>query len=236
MTNPVIDRVEGLRLTAQNDRRKARELPLHSQERRALLARAEDSLKEAISESQTELESDELPPNIRSKLVALLSQTWGSLGGTRRDAKDYEAALEAYETGNKIEEERRNLGDPDSYNLVQRMVVRILAKTSLIDDEAFRSELAGVEAELERQYTLGRRDPWAIADIALVRFLRGQPADDVISNLESRKADTSFYESTREVVCALLAEGLGQGTELGNKLLNFQRLLERRGGLKPRAP
>ena len=87
--------------------------------------------------------------------------------------------------------------------------------------------------ELDRQHGLGRRDSWFLADVILVKFLRNQPAEEIFSALESEEAETSFYESTDQVIGALLDEGLGHGDSLADKLLRFRRMLQRRGGLKP---
>jgi hypothetical protein len=169
----------------------------------------------------------------------------GSLGGTYRDKKEYKHALKAYEDGNEVEETRRREdGHLDSYNLVQRLVVELLGGQSRLEQPDFQRKLEEARVELERQYDLGRRDAWALADAILVRFLQGEPTEDILSDLderklkdilsdlESRKLEASFYESTNEVVVALINEGLGRGTPLEERLQQFRQMLQRRGGLK----
>ena len=168
----------------------------------------------------------------------LLSQTYGSQGGTYRDAGDFERAIECYDQCYKIELERiTQCQHKDSYNLLQRLVVRILhARKVPSGDEAVHGlnmcvALDDARKEIERQVFSGRNDSWALADLALVRFLSGQDAEQAIRDLEGRKSDASFYESTLVVVEALIKEGLG-GTALGERLERFGRLLRRKGGMK----
>ena len=66
----------------------------------------------------------------------------------------------------------------------------------------------------------------------LIRVLRGEPEDKIVTDLKSKEADKSFYESTDQVLGALLDEGLGKGGPLEDKLLQFRQMLRRRGGLK----
>jgi hypothetical protein len=100
-----------------------------------------------------------------------------------------------------------------------------------VHDVNVRAALDEAVKEIERQVFSGRDDSWALADLALARFLSGQDAEQAIRDLEGRKSDASFYESTLVVVEALIKEGLG-GTTLGEGLENFGRLLRRKGGMK----
>jgi len=175
-------------------------------------------------------------------ILESLSQTYGSLGGTWRDAGDFSRAIELYDQGNEIEEERRrNCDARDSYNLLQRLVVRLLRASTqggqtsaetLMKHEEFARELQAARSEIERQVAQGRTDSWALADLALVRFLCGENADAAIGDLDARKSVGSFYESAYTVVSALVAEGFGKGEVLGGRLDELQRLLRRKGGME----
>jgi hypothetical protein len=116
--------------------------------------------------------------------------------------------------------------------MVQHLVVQLLKDPMHLTNEKFVNELDSAQRELDRQFKLGRRDGWALADAVLIRFLRGEAAEKIFSDLESRNFDTSFYESTYEAIGALLDEGLGRETPLEDRLHQFQLMLQRRGGLK----
>jgi hypothetical protein len=171
-----------------------------------------------------------------------LSQTYGSLGGTWRDfaltkpGPEREEMLgkaqAQYHRGNEYEEERRKFcGALDTYNMLQVLVVELLGNAALINDHEFVAKLRDVQKEVERQVNAGRNDSWALADLALVNFLVGTSADQALSGIEQRNVQASFYEATHTVVTNLLNEGLGHGGDLTHRLQNFQRLLQRKGGM-----
>ncbi len=238
MNEQAIKDVTAWRLEAQSLRRDARKPTLTDEERKNLLGSAAAALSRAISTLKRELRAVGKQADNKSsdgtKLRELLSQTFGSLGGTYRDGKDYEQALQAYKDGNEIEAKRRTEdGQRDSYNLVQQVVVWLLMNPAELQSTECKAELDAVQKELDRQFVLGRRDSWALADAVLIRFLRGEEAEAILSDLESRKLETSFYESNYEVISRLLEEGLGRETPLEKRLEEFRRLLQRRGGLMP---
>lgn len=235
MNKNTVQAVTALRLEAKSLRREAQKAT-DSGTRGGLLEDAETALQDAISMLERELRVGERQPlsaGDRGELRELLSSTKGSLGGTYRDAKEYDRAIQAYAEGNAVEQQRRDEdGHLDSYNLVQHLVVRLLQKPAQLEDAKFKDELKLVDAELDRQHSLGRRDSWFLADVILIKFLRGQPAEDIFSALETKEADKSFYESTDHVLGTLLDEGLGKGGPLEERLLRFRQMLRRRGGLK----
>jgi tetratricopeptide (TPR) repeat protein len=235
MNKQIVKDVTALRLEANIARRDAQQ-EADPAKRTEHLAKAMAALNRAIGMLNRELrvaEKQSLSAADRGALREMLSSTIGSLGGTYRDAKDYDKALEQYNKGNAVEDARRKEdGALDSYNLVQRQVVRLLKDPALVTDDGFRADLADVDRELERQSSLGRSDSWFIADRILTRFLRDGSADEILSTLESKEATKSFYESTDKLVGDLLNEGLGKGGPLEEKLRGFRQLLQRRGGLK----
>jgi hypothetical protein len=162
------------------------------------------------------------------RLLESLSQTHGSLAGTFRDTGDLQEAICHYDQGNLYEEERRqHCAASDTYKMLQRVIVRLLAEPGLALDSALLAELNAVRAEIERQKDKGRNDSWVLADLALTRILCGVDADEVVARLEGRKAEPQFYESTHNTVKALVDKGLG-----GARLEAFQRMLQRKGGLR----
>src|SRR5262245_36283734 len=173
MNQQVIADVRKWRLEAQSQRREARTAPA-AEARQQSLEQAVAGLTRAISALKRELRAVKDQPGAqedRAKLRELLSQTLGSLGGTYRDGKDYPAAIRYYDEGNEVEDLRRKEdGALDTYNLVQRLVVRLLDSSGKMTDEV-RQDLRSAQDELGRQNKRGRRDPWWLADTAVVRVL-----------------------------------------------------------------
>ena len=228
----LLEKVTTLRNNAQDARRNARK-ETQPVERKRLFSDAVDGFQQAIAELERGLrtvrrQQDGYNINVCSILEAL-SQSYGSLGGTWRDAHDLEKAESFYETGNEYEGERRlNCGAKDTYNMLQRLIIRALRNRDLVREKPFLAEIDKVRAEIEKQ---NRSDSWALADLALAKFLSGSSAEQVIADLEKGHAAATFYESTYNAVTALIEEGLGRGDALGDQLESFRRLLQRKGGL-----
>jgi len=235
MIDDLLKSVEGLRSDAQDIRRKARK-EASPQERERLFTEAVAGFGEAIAKLERGLRTvrrkdPEYDMDV-CRILEALSQSYGSLGGTWRDCGEHLRARQQYDEGFKIEEERRiHCGAKDTYNMLQRLIVRLLIDPKLITDTEFLSELNTVREEIERQVNDGRDDSWALADLALSRFLCGIEADTAISDLERRKVEGTFYESAHNALAALVAEGLGKGEALGDRLEAFKKMLQRRGGL-----
>jgi|ERR1041384_7817393 hypothetical protein len=229
----LLERVTTLRNNAQDARLNARKETTAPGERTQLFKDAADDFQHAITDLERGLrtvrrQQDGYNVNVCGILKAL-SETYGSLGGTWRDARDLEQAEKFYDIGNEYERERRtNCGDKDTYNMLQRLIIRALRKPALVNDAKFLEEIKEVRAELQRQ---NRTDSWALADRVLTEFLCGSSAEQFIKELEYGDAAPTFYQSTYEAVTALIKGGLGQEGELGNRLESFRRLLQRKGGL-----
>ena len=228
----LLERVTTLRNNAQDARRNARK-ETTPDERRRLFDDAAVDFQQAIADLERGLrtvrrQQDGYNVNVCGILEAL-SQTYGSLGGTWRDAGDLEKAEKFYDIGNEYEGERRtNCGAKDTYNMLQRLIIRALRQPTLVKDPTFLAEIDDVRVEIKRQ---SRTDSWALADLALAQFLSGVSAERVIADLEQGDAAPTFYESTYNAVTALIAEGLGRDDTLGDQLESFRRLLQRKGGL-----
>ncbi|HEV7744203.1 MAG TPA: hypothetical protein VGO56_04325 [Pyrinomonadaceae bacterium] len=228
----LLEKATTLRNNAQDARRRARK-ETAPDERSRLFDDAALGFQQAIADLERGLrtarrQQDGYNINVCGILEAL-SQSYGSLGGTWRDAGDLEKAQSFYDTGNEYEGERRiNCGAKDTYNMLQRLIIRALRQPALVNDPTFLIEIDEVRAEIKRQ---NRTDSWALADLALAQFLRGISADQVIADLKRGDAAATFYESTYNAVTALIAEGLGRDGALGDQLESFRRLLQRKGGL-----
>jgi len=214
-------------------RREAREAP---EKRQELLEAAAETFGKAIASLERLLRTVRRNPGAggqdECRILEVLSQSLGSLGGTYRDMRDHKQAILTYDRGNEYEEERRQkCKAKDTYNLLQRLIVRLLDNPALVREVAFLDQLRAVRDVIQRQVDEGRDDSWALADLVLVRFLCGADADQQIADLERRKAEATFYESTYNAIVTLLDEGLGKGDSLGTQLESFRRLLQRQGGL-----
>lgn len=245
MIQELTESVDRLRDEAQADRKAARQ-SADPATREQLFMKAKEKFESAIRRLERGLRNVRREQKEHSSdacaVLARLSQTYGSLGGTLRDFALVKAdqerqkmladARSQYEQGNTYEDERRKqCGALDTYNMLQVLVVELLGNATLIDDPEFERKLQGVRKELERQVNAGRNDSWALADLALVSFLLRSSADHALADIEQRSVHASFYEATHTVIKNLLNEGLGSGGDLGKQLEEFQRLLKRKGGL-----
>jgi hypothetical protein len=189
-------------------------------------------LEEAIEDLKDELSAVRRSSADKCQILKELSESYGSLGGTRRDSRELHKALDCYNEGNKYEEERRrDCNAQDTYNLLQRLVIQLLIDPACIEQPDFVNELKCVRDVILAQVDAGRNDSWALADLILAQFLSGADADAVLAELENRQAEKTFYKSTYDVVETLIVEGLGRGSPLEGRLEAFRRLLQRKGGL-----
>ena len=234
MIDGLLASVAQMRNNAQDLRRRGR-AESDPEKQAKLLAQAADGFMKSIAVLERGLRTARREQEKYSRdvcrVLEVLSQTYGSLGGTRRDARDLGQAQVCYDKGDEYEEERRrNCSAKDTYNMLQRLIVRLLLDPAELERAPFVAQLNDVRQEIERQVRDGRNDSWALADLAMVRFLCGSDAEVVIADLEKGQAEATFYESTYNVVLALLREGLGKGDPLGARLESFMLLLKRKGG------
>jgi hypothetical protein len=179
-----IERIRDLKTSAKNQRdRGSRGYP-----------RALSMLQEAITIAQTELKRSTVV-EYRGQLAAELSDCFGLVGGIQRRwaeessrderAPHLKASIRAYDEGFKIESDPQ-YGIVNSYNLVNRLVVRILlmpdalvvADGLLLDPEIaplnLTHELEQASTTIRQQLAGPRRgDYWAMADLALLEVLLG---------------------------------------------------------------
>ena len=164
MIDELLQDVHRLRNEAQGRRREARKRELDRNQRDRLLAQAAAGFQAAITALERGLRTVRRTQSQHTvdlcRILQALSQTYASLGGTRRDAKDFKAAAEQYDRGNDYEEERRkncrrfiydseNLGH-DTFNMLQRRIVRLLDDGSRLIEPEFVAELDAVGKELDQ--------------------------------------------------------------------------------------
>lgn len=173
------------------------------------------------------------------EIAAQLADCWGMLGGVYRAEGKLPLAREAYDAGAVYESSRR-FGILNTYNQVNRLIVRIMERPELLSPAAPPvTDLPGTPAapmhqllhqtteEIERQLREGRMDrPWALADLVMVRLLGGQEGvDQALAALDESSANDFFpYESTLRVIRELAAKRLS----VHDRLIALGEQLQRR--------
>ena len=155
-----------------------RDLKTKAKNRRddGLFQQGVDFAQEAIALLEREL-ADASSQEWRSQVAAELADCYGIIGGIQRrwglalDGKErllhLEASRDAYEKGYGCEREE-NCGVVNSYNLVNRLVGRVLLDPAIELDEDLRQAKDIVKAQLVQKR---KGDIWALADMALLRIL-----------------------------------------------------------------
>src|SRR5262249_53456962 len=161
--------------------------------------RALSMLKEAIAIARADLDESTVAER-RSQLASELSDCYGLVGGVeRRWAEEFngdesvshlKASIRGYDDGFKFES-KPEYGIVDSYNRLNRLLVRLLLRPDTLDAVDalvldpdiprvnLRDEFEQTSDVIRRQIAGPRRgNYWALADLALVEVLlgRSQPA------------------------------------------------------------
>jgi len=148
-------------------------------------------LNDAISIARTELDST-TAGELRAQAASELADCYGLLGGIERRwglDPEYEserdvhlkASVDAYDAG-YVFEQNPEYGWPNSYNMINRLVGRLLLRPDRLattgapandaDGVDVRAELGQAADVLHEQLRTSRReDYWALADLALVNLL-----------------------------------------------------------------
>lgn len=150
-----------------------------------------------------------------AEVAEQLADCWGIIGGVYRAQGRLADAKEAYDKGYVFESSRR-FDILNTYNRVNRLVVRILQRPELLSDpppavadipghegRTMPSLLSETAEEIERQLGKGREDrTWALADLAMVRLLGGlDGAAAALKALDESSINDPFpYHSMLKVV------------------------------------
>ena len=164
----------------------------------------------------------------KSKIASELSDCHGLTGGIYRrwglaSANEQERgerlieSIKAYDKGYEFESKEK-YGIDDSYNLLNRLLGRILFEPSYLTDSATASisegveplslpqKLAEAEQVIQQQLKVTRRgDIWAMADLALVKLLldRADPRS-AYADFNSESPPGYAYESVLSVLRPLV--------------------------------
>jgi hypothetical protein len=158
--------------------------------------------KQSINASRENASPDE------RALVGALAECYGVRGGIYRSAGKASKAVESYDRGQKFEAHEANRVD-NSYNLIQRLLNRVLVEPQSVGADPWRvlgadmwKELREAQETLFKQITgtrgsdpwatpskqlTGTRgsDPWAAADTLILVILMSPQSDDLSVELDS---------------------------------------------------
>jgi hypothetical protein len=206
MTDTSIQRIRELKTEAKNRRdRGLRGYP-----------RAVELLNDAIRLGKTQLAGSS-SAEVQAQLAVELADCHGLLGGVERRwalegpeedrAAHLLASISAYDDGCRLEDDKR-CGIVNSYNRVNRLLVRLLLQPECLDLGGtvdlgagtvaldVRQELAATATALAAQLVGPRRgDHWAMADLALIQVLLDQ-ADAVTAYAGFNAASPPDYVYT----------------------------------------
>lgn len=197
----------------------------------AARAAINDAIKCLVDLGVPDPESTERASEAECLIAAQLADCWGILGGVYRAQGDnyLEDAKKAYDEGNKYESSPR-FNILNSYNRVNRLVVRVLKDPNLLsepqpvvndiegpDKKTMRELFSETDAAIEQQLVAGRSDrPWALADLAMVRLLGELPNVDIaLKDLDESTSNDPFpCESMLKVLRELIARNLPMNDKL----------------------
>ena len=165
------------------------------------------SLRKAIDllESALEEMAEEGTSRLRFDFAQQLADCYGSMGGVLRSDKKYEESISHYDRGNEIERRYKMLS---SYNLVQRLVARILSEPGKVEAREWRvqgvdvaAELVAAEAVLESQQSARAGDVWFLADQALLALLLRRDSEGAAwRKFKAAKPPSFAYDSILRVI------------------------------------
>jgi hypothetical protein len=225
----ISSQVEPCKLRSRRHRNRALEaLEEHAGERarkefKASVAAMEEAVEYLRALGEADPGSTAPASDAEMELAEQLADCWGMLGGVHRAAGDLERAIESYDAGFVFEGSRR-FGILNTYNRVNRLVVRVLRAPGLLDASAppvpdlpeargrtMLDLLLETRDEIRRQLGAGRKDrAWALADLMLVSVLGGEDgADAALRGLDESSANDPFpYHSTLKTVRELAERDL----------------------------
>jgi len=173
----------------------------------------------------------------RSRLDSELADCWGMKGGVQRRwarsssgerSEHLRQAILAYDEGYKHE------GESNSYNMVNRLLTRVMAGPGVETDPTIprldlRAELEKCEGRIRPQLASHRRgDYWALADLALLDLLlsRGD-AGSAYAGFIAQSPPAFAYQSVLSVLEELSESPDGDHPEVGRAVQLLREQLRR---------
>lgn len=190
------------------------------------------------------------PPQVNRDFAGELADVYGIMGGvTRRQGLSAETdddradalklSVEYYDEGFKYE--KPEYGVVNSYNLVNRLVGRILSDPSCLDDtlpedavpadESMEDMLRDAQKQIAAQVDESRnRDPWALADMALIEILLlpSATAGSAYGPLHRTSPPSYVYESALSTLRPLADTASDRRPELGRAVMELDARLAAR--------
>ena len=169
--------------------------------------------------------------DLEREYATRLYQCLGSLGGTWRDAAELEGeagqkqacwdrSISCYDEGYGVESgsdvRYPDFRFADSYNLLQRLVVRILREPRCLEDGSLDlgkgidvpQALERAERTVRDQLNGARKnDAWAMADLACLLILRGRSQSDAWRMFAESNRSSEAYETNHRAFAALVKAG-----------------------------
>lgn len=178
-----------------------------------LLQQAEETLEQELNTLTSASVEDQggYEKSVRKQLYNIR----GTRGGVLRRDGQYIESAKAYDRG--YAEERHF---PDSYNLTQRLVSRVLAEPRSVEvedhvvaDEKVRAALESARVEIEGQLSKRGSDEYALADLLMIAVLLG--ASDWIDRLRSFATAVTSSSYARQVTKTVFEEIVEQAQAAG---------------------
>jgi tetratricopeptide (TPR) repeat protein len=175
---------------------------------------AQERLETARSEQNTEGDGSTTPTRYELQVAEELADCHGSRGGALRRMGSLDEAIREYDLGYALET-NRHYKMISTYNTINRIVVRVLRAPAwlhdpgqLTDDErkavgdsGARGELKAAMHRLEARFKelkeQQKKDPWALADLVMIKALQNDEADAkmALKKLKDSKPPNKCYES-----------------------------------------
>lgn len=171
-----------------------------------------------------------------AEVATQLSDCYGSKGGVYREIGDLEKAIDSYDAG-YVYESNPTFKIVNSYNLVQRLVTRILLRPDVVHDPALAAAhrlpdgqtvveaLREADKKIRGQLNGPRRgDSWALADLAMINLLlNDEPAANTVwDTFDATNPSSHAYGTTAEVLRALAKRNVTTGPALERAAMRLE--------------
>ncbi len=173
-------------------------------------------------------------------IAAEIADTYGMIGGIERRwalategadrAEHLERSRQAYDDGFR-HEDRLGSREPTTYNRINRIVARVLARSSILADEQgdldIYTELAIAEEMVTEQIDGPRkRDPWAYCDLLTIQLLSGgREAASTWDVLVSLRPPDFVYKSMLDTLEPLAAVASSVRPQIEDTVLRLHEMV-----------